>query len=103
MMGWNGFCDGVTRFGTGHMRGWGIGGGALGVLGSLLGLLLVVALLAILVLAAVWLARQTRVKSGATVSGVDVTSTPLELARRRLAAGELSVEEYHRIRKELQD
>lgn len=93
-MGWHGFCDGLSRFGPGHMWGLGAGGSILGIFGSLLGLLFFLGLLALLVLAAIWLIRRTQAKSLATTGEQG-------LLRRRLAAGEITLEEYHRIREEL--
>ncbi|MGC9469785.1 MAG: hypothetical protein ACP5HS_14405 [Anaerolineae bacterium] len=94
MMGWYGLCDRLGRFGAGHMWGLGAGGGVLGAVGSLLGFLFFLGLLALFVLAAIWLIRRTQATS---------TAMPGELGllRRRLAAGEITLEEYHRIREEL--
>jgi uncharacterized membrane protein len=85
-------CDG---FGWG---GWiGMGGGWIGMI---LNVALFAGVLALLTLAAVWFARQFR----RTTPTVETTSdsNPLEIARRRLAAGEITVPEFEEIRNRLQ-
>jgi uncharacterized membrane protein len=87
--------------GGGYMWGGGGGGGILGIVGSLLGLLFVLGLLALVVLAAVWLLRRSPARASGTISGQRDTGEPLDAARRRLAAGEITLEQYDRIREEL--
>lgn len=99
MMGWG--YSGGCGFGLGHMGSGGIwGGGLLGILVSGLGLLLALGLLAVLIVAVAWLVR--RLQLSATPAGYASQVSPLDLARRRLAAGELSLEEYHRLRDNLE-
>lgn len=95
MMGWGLGCGGLGRFG--HM---GVGG--IRWLGPLFGLMLLLGLLALLAVGAILLARRSpRVAADtATRSG---SSEALDVAKRRMASGEITVEEYHRIRGELHD
>ena len=87
MMGFG--CDGI---GFGHVMGW--GGGMLGWIVPLLflGLLLIA-----LVIGIVWLVRQLSRKSS---SGAP-TETPLEASRRRLALGEITLDEFDEIARRL--
>lgn len=101
MVGWNGLCDGFSRFGPGHMWGWSAGGGILGLLGSLLGLVLILGLLTLFVLATVWLVRRSRTVTDTAPGGASFAGSPLDLAQRRLAAGDITLDEYHHIRDEL--
>jgi uncharacterized membrane protein len=88
-----GFC--CNGFGWG---GWGAWGG-LGIVGLLLSLVLFVGVLAVLGLGTAWLVRQLGRRSG-VLGGVEVE--PLEIARRRLAAGEITSAEFEEIRGRLQ-
>jgi len=91
-----GFCTNSLGWGGwGHMGGW---GGAWW-LGPLFGLTLFVGLLALLALGAIWLARRTRLQA-ATVGAAK--TKPLELARRRLASGEITPAEYEELRERLE-
>jgi uncharacterized membrane protein len=94
MMNWSGFCHAFGRSGFGHMWGLGAGGGIVGVLGAFLGMLLVAAVLALLVVTTIGLLRPAKAQG---------TAGPgeFELVRRRLAAGDITLDEYHRIREEL--
>lgn len=76
--------------------GWG-GWGGLGGIGLILNLVLFVGVLAVLGLGTTWLVRQIR-RPAASQAGGD----PLEIARRRLAAGEINVAEFEEIRDRLQ-
>jgi uncharacterized membrane protein len=78
---WNGFGWGS----------WGLGESIV----AILGLVFVAGVLAVLGLTIAWLVRQVNRRSTATVvsSGVD----PLEIARRRLAAGEITIAEFEEI------
>ena len=85
--------------------GWGhgmMGMGGMGLLASLLGLLLFVALLGGLVLLAVFLIRQYG-RSGSPNAPRSEASDPMALVRRRLAAGEITIEEFEEIRRRLED
>lgn len=73
--------------------GW---GGLVGIIGLLLNLLFFVGLLALVGGGIAWLVRQMGRPSAAR-GGPD----PQEIARRRLAAGEISVAEYEEIRNRL--
>lgn len=79
----------------GHGLGWGAWGGW-GLFGPILTLVFTVGVLAALGLAIAWLVRQVAGRPR-PASGVD----PLELAQRRLAAGEITVAEYEEIRARL--
>jgi len=89
MMG--GLCGGL---------GWGGWGtwGSLGILGLILNLVFFVGLLAVVGLGTTWLLRQLGRQPGASGAGVE----PLELARRRLAAGEITTAQFEDIRDRLQ-
>ena len=80
---WNGF-------------GWG-GWGGLGGVGPILSLVFFAGVLALLGLGTVWLVRQIR-QPTASRAGSD----PLDIARRRLAAGEITIAEFEEIRDRLQ-
>jgi putative membrane protein len=99
-MGWEQSCENMGRAGTGHM--W---GGGMGMLGPLLGLLFFLGFLALLVVATIWLVRRTRRASVGVSAGGEITpggTTPaLDLIQNRLAAGEISIEEYRQLRDEL--
>ncbi len=82
-----GFC--------GNGFGWGAWGG-LGTIGLVLNLILFAALLIVLGLGTAWLVRQV-VRKPAGLGGPD----PLEIARRRLAAGEITLADFEEIRDRL--
>ena len=82
-------CNGL---GWGHGMGWG-GGWA----GMILGLALLAGMLVVVGLGAAWAIRHGRRGR----AGGSVAANPLEIARRRLAAGEITVEEFERIRQVL--
>jgi uncharacterized membrane protein len=88
-MGW---CCG----GWGGWGAWGSGWGILGILGLVLNLLLFLGLLALLGLGIAWLVRQMG-RRPAAPGGPD----PLEIARQRLAAGEITLAEFEEIRDRL--
>ncbi len=108
MMGW-GTCCGFGGLG----RGMGLmgGGGVLGILGALLALGLFLGLLSLFAVGVVWAVRSSRSSqrgAGALVGerGGGERSfgeRPLELAQRRLALGEISLEEYQGIRDQLRE
>lgn len=89
------YCGGLGWGNWGHMGGW----SALGFVGPLFGVLLLVGLLGVVALGAVWLAR----RSSPTVT-IDQQpgQDPLQIAQRRLAAGELTGAEFEEIRERLQ-
>ncbi len=85
-----GFCCGGL--------GWGLGGwGGLGILGLILNVVLVIGLGILVVLGVRWVARQFAPRGDAGPAQTDA----LEIARRRLAAGEIGVQEFEEIRKRL--
>ena len=88
-MGW---C--YNGFGWG---GWGTWG-SLGTLGLILNLVLFVGVLAVLGLGTAWLVRQL----GHRPTTPETGTAPLEIARRRLAAGEITITEFEEIRGQLQ-
>ena len=83
---------GCSGLGLGHGMGW--GGGWVGVIA---GLALLGAALAVVGLVAAWAVRKARRGHVASAAAGD----PLEIARRRLAEGEITVEEYEQIRRVL--
>ena len=76
-------------------------GGSLGWLGLGLGVIVHLAFAAIVVLAAIWLLRVVmhggRYHAGTAAREPDA----LEIARRRYARGEISAEEFQRLKKDL--
>ncbi len=76
--------------------GWGPWGNALGILGLILNLLLFLGFLVLLGMGIAWLVR--RLTASATPG---VGADPLDIARRRLAAGEISVAEFEEIQNRL--
>lgn len=73
--------------------------GGLAWLGPLFGLTLFVGLIALLALGAIWLFRRAG-RPAATVP--ETGSEPLEIARRRLASGEITASEFEELRQQLQ-
>jgi uncharacterized membrane protein len=73
----------------------GFGWGGMGAVGPIL-LVFFISVLVVLGLGTTWLVRQFRQP---TVSRTE--SAPLEIARRRLAAGEITVAEFEEIRNRL--
>ena len=76
--------------------GWG-GLGGPGIVGVILNVVFFVALVCVAGLCAEWLVRQLRGRREASASVGD----PLELARHRLAAGEITAAEFDEIRERL--
>lgn len=77
--------------------GWGVGGwGSLGVVGLILNAVFIIGLLALTFFGVRWAVRQFAPRGGAYSTG-----DALEIARRRLAAGEISVDEFEEIRRRL--
>ena len=81
-----GFC----RFGWGH---W----GGMGIIGPILGLVIFAGFLVLLAFGIRWLVRQSAPRTNAAVS-----TDALDIARRRLAAGEITVAEFEEIRTRIQ-
>ena len=82
--------------GIGHM--WGMGGA-----GGILGFLFLLGLLVLFALAAIWLFRRSQSAHYITVGASSPVAEPLDLARRRLAAGDITLEKYQEIREELRN
>jgi len=87
-----GFC--CNGFGWGGWGAW----GSLGTIGLILNVVFFVGVLAVLGLGTAWLVRQLSRRPAASGARVD----PIEIARRRLAAGEITVPEFEEIRDRLQ-
>lgn len=86
------------------MMGWGcpgcgLGGswGSIGLLGMLPGLLIFFGILALLVIATIWFLRRFRYSRISTETSDD-RSDPLQIAKQRLAAGEITTAAYEEIR-----
>lgn len=79
----------------GNSLGWG-GWGSMGSTGLILNLVFFVGALVVLGLGSVWLVRQFRQPATSRAE-----SGPLEITRRRLAAGEISITEFEEIRDRL--
>ena len=87
-----GFCG--NGVGLGSWMGWGGGWG-----GMILPLAFFVGMLVLLGLGAVLLARQLRGRPVVAGTG----DAPLEIAQRRLAAGDITITEYEKIHDMLQN
>ncbi len=83
-----------------HGLGWFPPGGILGAIGILLNLVFFIGLLVVLGLGIAWLVRRLTA-SAASGGRADSGAAPLDVARRRLAAGEISVAEFEEIRNRL--
>ena len=104
-----GYClNGLGWGGWGHMGRWGhMGGRGGGWIIPLLGLTLFIGAVVLLAVGAVWLARRSQLQlspvggsqSGPSGSG---PSGPMETARRRLAAGEITPAEFEELRERLE-
>jgi len=68
--------------------------GSLSVIGLILNVVIFAGVLALLVFGIRWIVRQFGPRGGAGTAGTDA----LEMARRRLAAGEITVQEFEDIR-----
>jgi putative membrane protein len=79
--------------------GWG-GWGGMGVIGPILSLVVFAGVLAVLGLGTVWVVRKLG-QGGATMTGSRPMDEALDIARRRLAAGEITAEEFEEIRDRL--
>lgn len=91
-------CRGFGWGGIGRgMMGW----GGMGLFSSILGLLLFLGLLVALVFVAVWLIRRLGRNSN-SYSLQPGEADLLTLARRRLATGEITVDEFEEIRSRLE-
>lgn len=77
--------------------GWGAWGG-LGMAGAILSIVLFAGMLALLGLGAVWIARQL----GRPATLPATTEDALGVARRRLASGEITIDQFEEIRHRLQ-
>lgn len=75
---------------------WGMWGG-LGLVGLILNLVLFVGVLVVLGGGALWLVRRLGRGAPSAAAGVD----PLDVARRRLAAGEITPTEFEELRERL--
>ena len=80
--------------------GWG-GWSGMGLIGPILGLVLFAAVLGILGLGTVWVIRQAG-RSQTAQGSLDPVGEPLEIAKRRLATGDITTEEFEEIRDRLQ-
>lgn len=90
-----GFCArGLGWGGWGHMGGW----GGLAWLGPLFGVTLFLGLVALLALGAFWLVRRL---GQPAATGLQMGPEPLEIARRRLGAGEITPAEFEELRDRL--
>lgn len=77
-------------------------GGSFGWLGFGLGVIIHLAFAAIVVLAAIWLLRVV-VRGGSHITGIAGREPDaLEIARRRYARGEISAEEFQRLKRDLE-
>ncbi len=94
---------GCCGFGWEHLGTW--GGLGMGLIGLLLNLLFIGGLLVVLGGGVFWIVRQVRATSPSTAPTVErqvERPEALEIARRRLAAGEITVAEFEEIRERLQ-
>ncbi|MDF1515919.1 MAG: SHOCT domain-containing protein [Anaerolineae bacterium] len=88
------------------MMGWGCPGcgirGGWGFMGMLPGIIIFVALLIVIIVAVLWLISRGR-SANTTGQSAGGHIDPLEIARRRLAAGEITTAEYEKIRDRIQE
>lgn len=87
---------------TEGVSGGGMMGGGRHMMFPFLGFLIFAVLAVAVVLFVIWLVRRsgrTKVQVGNTA----VVDAPMNIARNRLAAGEITVEEFDRIREKLSD
>lgn len=80
-------------------NGWGNMMGGFGVLAMIVGLLISVGILVLIGYGIAWLARQSAPPHAPPLERKD---DPLDIARRRLAQGEITPEQFEEIRKRLQ-
>ena len=80
-----------NRLGWGRMGGW----PGVGLLGPLFGGILLLAMIALLIIGALWFARRP---SGSRATALQVPEDPLEIAQHRLAAGDITTAEFEEIR-----
>jgi uncharacterized membrane protein len=83
----------MMRYPFGHM------GNVWGVAGGIIGLLFVLAVLALIGLAIALLIRHSSTPRHAPPSGAPMD--PLEIAKRRLASGEITPEQFEEIKRRL--
>ncbi len=76
------------------MGGW----GGLAWVGPVFGLVILAGVIGLLVVGALWLARSAGQRHGMAPS---TRSEPLAIARRRLAAGEITASEFEELRERL--
>jgi uncharacterized membrane protein len=74
----------------------------MGLIGSILGLAVFIGVLGLLGLGIVWAIRQLA-QGGAAMRPAQSAGEALDIARRRLAAGEITTEEFEEIRERLRD
>lgn len=90
-----GFCANTLGWGGwGHMGGW----AGLGWLGPIFGFSLFIGLIALFAVGAVWVARRAGQQPASTPQS---RAEPLAIARRRLAAGEITPAEFEELRDQL--
>jgi uncharacterized membrane protein len=70
----------------------------MGIIAPILGLVIFIAFLVLLVFAIRWLVQRSAPRSGTAES-----TGALDIARRRLAAGEISIQQFEDIRSRLQE
>ena len=93
-----GFCTNGLALGRwGHIGGSWAG---LGWLGPLFGLVLLAGLIGLLVIGSVWLVRRNT-QQPVTAPQTGPQDKPLDIARRRLAAGEITPAEFEELRDRL--
>ena len=78
---------------------WGHWGSGWGLIGPILNLVFAVGLVALVVIGIVWAVRTLRRRP--VGAALDAEMDPLEIARRRLARGEITLEEFEVIREHL--
>ena len=77
------------RFGGGY---W----GGMGIIGPIVGLVMFVAVVVLLVLGIRWFERQSTTRTSSVAS-----TEAMDIARRRLASGEITIQEFEEIEKRL--
>ncbi len=90
--------DGMMDCMSGMMQGGGMMGTM--VLWGLLALVLLIGLITAVVLGIIWLARRASESTGLSTKS---TETPLEILKRRLAQGEITLEQFETMKHQLQE
>ena len=85
------------------MRGFGFGGGGMGLFGAIFGGLLCLAVVALIVLLIVWAVRGIRHSGRMGMMHMGHFEDPLAIVKARYAKGEITEKEYKKLVSDLKD